>query len=337
MRRVAVGLALLWFLTAYGVRLADMHRPGPRISALVGGQRTGRLITSEVNGARVQVPVRDYVATVAWIEGPRARPDQAGRLVVADVRLDGKLLNHAQAALPGGWNDCRLWLEEDAATVQAVARCPDRAPLRLSATGGYRAGLGPDDRPPHLYQVYPLENELYADVITQIHQRDRGPFHPVLLLLGALATLPLWLAARRTLRRARRLGDKPVLSGVMERTGTGGAGALTIRDGERRVAVFIEGGEMISVGLTAGAMSVGNGDGMVAEGLRASLQGEVEMTGGGAFRGQETARLRKGGLIVVGDAASEASRRLRRAALIDVGLAVSGLAVAASGALGLLL
>ncbi len=56
------------------------------------------------------------------------------------------------------------------------------------------------------------------------------------------------------------------------------------------------------------------GAGMVVDGLPATALGELERGGESSFRGQETIRLRRGGLLVVGDVVGEARRRLLRRA-----------------------
>ena len=101
------------------------------------------------------------------------------------------------------------------------------------------------------------------------------------------------------------------------------------------MTVFVEQGEVISVGLGGAARA---GDTMAVEGLRAAVQGlpsEIDHQEGGAFRGGETMRLRKGAILVVGDLLGEARQRLLTAAGLHVGLAAAGVGVAALVALGL--
>ena len=61
----------------------------------------------------------------------------------------------------------------------------------------------------------------------------------------------------RELQKARRLSARPVLEGIMEQAG---GGTLTIRDGERRVQVFVEQGEILSLGLSRGVNAVSSTD-----------------------------------------------------------------------------
>jgi hypothetical protein len=112
-------------------------------------------------------------------------------------------------------------------------------------------------------------------------------------------------------------------------------GTLTLRCGDRRVSVFVEKGEVISVGLDRGAI-LGDAT-MAVDGLRATVQGEVERSGDGAsaFREEETVRLRPGAVLIVGDAPTEAERRLRRGAVWDGALALAGVAMAAIVAMGM--
>lgn len=326
MRRLALGLALLWLCAAYGFRIADMRKPQFRVAALTGGQRHQQ-------------------ATVAWLEGPVNDPSR-GRMVVADLRTDGKLLRFASKPLRGPVGECRLWLEENpewpAGTdraalrlgeplMQAVAACPGAAPQRLNGAGGSLSGLGPDDHPPTLYTLAPLHSLDPEKVLWRIHRHDVSPPHPLLWWLGLLAMVPLLHSATREWRRARRLQAAPLLSGVLEHTA---AGVMTIRSGARRVAVYVEQGQVLSVGLRAGDLS---GDAaMAVDGLKASVQGEVEAASDGVFRGGEALRLRRGAVVVVGDDVAEAQRRLRARALRDVAVAGVGVVVAAATAAGLL-
>lgn len=317
---LALGLTAVWFLAAFSFRLYDMRRPRLYISALTGGQRFAD-------------------STLAWIEGalPSVQNPSRGRLVVVDVRLDGKIRRHATALLPQTWRDCHLWLEASPTNIQAVARCPGHTPLRLSAGGGYQAGLGPDDQPPPLLDVFPLLALEPDKIVSHIHRHDAAPRHPLLFFLGLFAVAPILWLAWRDLRTARRLGGAPILEGTMEQAGPG---SLTIRDGHRRVAVYVEQGEVISVGLGRGVMP---GDaGMAVDGLPASVQGEVEGSdpgdhpGAGFYRGQPTLRLRRGGILVVGDQAGEAQRRLVLSAVWLGVLSLGGAGMALLTSLGLL-
>ena len=263
MRRLALGLAFAWLFTAYGLRLSDMRKPHFRVSALTGGQRGSH-------------------ATVAWLEGP-TQSATGGRLVVADLRLDGKLRRFASRPLPGDWGECRLWMEEnpdrpwedssarrDQSVMQAVAKCPAGAPLRLTGAGTSLAGLGPDDRAPTLYGIEPLSALDPEKVLWRIHRHDQSPPHPLLFLLGLLAVAPLLRSALLEWRRSRRLNAAPLLSGVLEHSG---AGVMTIRSGARRVAVYVEQGEVLSVGLRGGDLR--GDDAMAVDGLRATVQGQA--------------------------------------------------------------
>lgn len=315
MRSLALGLAGLWLLFAFGIRLNDMRKPQSYISALTGGQRHDR-------------------ATVAWLQGglPWRGESGLGRLIVVDSRIDGKIERYASVKLPADWLDCRLWLEEAPETIQAVANCPSSGAVRLTAAGQSIPGLGPDNKPPSLLEVLPLTAVEPEKIVTKIHRRDYAPAHPSLFLLGLLAMVPLLVLALRDLKKARKLRGSAALEGVMEETDKG---ALTIRSGDRRVTVFVEQGEVISVGLGRAARA---GDTMAVEGLRAAVQGlpsEIDHEEGGAFRGGETMRLRKGAILVVGDLLGEARQRLLAAAGLHVILAVAGVGVATLVALGL--
>jgi hypothetical protein len=105
-----------------------------------------------------------------------------------------------------------------------------------------------------------------------------------------------------------------------------------VRSGERRVTVFTELGEILSVGLGRAARS---GDTMAVEGLRAAVQGAVERQVDGAYRGGESLRLGRGAVLVVGDGLGEARRRLRIDIAQNVGLVLSGVVLSAVVALGL--
>jgi hypothetical protein len=292
-----------------------MRKPQSYISALTGGQRHDR-------------------ATIAWLQGglPWRGETGFGRLIVVDTRIDGKIERYASVKLPADWLDCRLWLEEAPDTIQAVAKCPSSGTVRLTATGQSVPGLGPDNKPPSLYEVMPLTAVEPEKIVTKIHRRDYAPAHPSLFLLGLLAMAPLLALALRDLKKARKLRGKAALEGVMEETDKG---ALTIRSGDRRVTVFVEQGEIISVGL-GGAARIG--DAMAVAGLRAAVQGEpseIDHQEGGAFRGGETMRLRPGAILVVGDLLGEARQRLLGTAGLHMGLAAAGVGLAALVALGL--
>jgi hypothetical protein len=312
MRRLAFGFAFLWLACAFGIRLHDMRKPQINISAFTGGQRGER-------------------ATLAWLQGTLAwrKQKQFGQLVVVDVRVDGKIERYATKSLPQDWLDCRLWLEEGPSTVQAVASCSGHEPVRLTAAGTSLPGLGPDGKPPLLRELGPLTSVEPDRVITQIHRRDTAPPHPMLLVLGLLAMAPLGLLAVRSLRLSRRLRGEPVLDGVLEQTDKG---AFTIRSGERRVTVYTEQGEVLSVGLGRAAKS---GDTMAVEGLRAAVQGQVERQFDGAYRGGESMRLGLGAVLVVGDGLAEARRRLGIDAALNLGLALSGVILSAIVAIGM--
>lgn len=328
MRRLALGFAFLWLAFAFGVRLYDMRTPQLYISTLTGGQHRDRATLAWLQGG------------LPWQAGPsrdRGRADRAdraeiasrGRLVVVDTRIDGKVLRYASAGLPAEWLDCRLWLEEGPETVQAVASCPGHQPVRLTASGQSVLGLGPDNRPPVLRELQPLTSVEPDRIVSKIHRKESAPMHPSLLLLGLLAMAPLAVGAWRNVERLRRLKGSATFEGVMEQTDKG---ALTIRSGDRRVKVFVEDGEILSVGLGRAARL---SDSMAVEGLRASVKGEVEHQTDGAFRGGETMRLKPGSVLVVGDLLGEARQQLRGAVLTDAALAVAGGLVAAIVAMGL--
>jgi hypothetical protein len=308
MRRLAIALAVLWLIVAFAVRLQDMRRPPVYVSAVTGGQQ-------------------HYQATLAWIEGVMAG---RGRLVVADVRIDGKLERFASAGLPEDWPDCRLWLEESDDAVQGVAKCMGHAPVRLTARGTTIAGLGPDNKPPALYRLYPVSSFDPDKIIHKIHRYNLSPVHPVLLLLGLIAMVPLFIVVVRTVRMAQRLAAAPTIEGVMEQAAPG---VLTIRSGERRVAVFVERGAVLSVGLARGAVE--GGATMAVDGLRASVQGDFDKVEDGVFRGQESVRLRPGAVLVVGDSPKEARRRLLLSAGRDAALAATGVLLSAIVAAGM--
>ena len=198
MRRLAFGFAFLWLACAFGIRLYDMRKPQIYISALTGGQQGEH-------------------ATLAWLQGTlmwRKQP-QYGRLVVVDVRVDGKIERYASAGLPPDWLDCRLWLEEGPNTVQAVANCPNREAIRLTAAGQSLPGLGPDNKPPVLHDLGPLSSIEPDRIVNRIHRRDNAPAHPSLLLLGLLAMVPLLVLAWRDLKLMRRLrGDTMAVEGL---------------------------------------------------------------------------------------------------------------------------
>lgn len=312
MRRLAFGFAFLWLACAFGIRLYDMRKPQINISAFTGGQQPDR-------------------ATLAWLQGTLAwrKQKQFGQLVVADVRVDGKIERYASHSLPQDWLDCRLWLEEGPSIVQAVASCPGHEPVRLTASGQSLPGLGPDNKPPLLRELAPLTAVEPDRIITQIHRRDTAPPHPSLLILGVLAMVPLLMLFCRGLQMLRRLRGETVLDGVLEQTDKG---AFIIRSGDRRVTVFTEQGEVLSVGLGRAAQS---GDTMAVEGLRASVQGQVERQFDGAFRGGESLRLLPGAVLVVGDGIAEARRRVGLDAALNLGLALSGVVLSAIVAIGL--
>jgi hypothetical protein len=312
MRRLAFGFAFLWLACAFGIRLYDMRKPQINISAFTGGQRGER-------------------ATLAWLQGTLAwrKQKQFGQVVVVDVRVDGKIERYASAKLPPEWLDCRLWLEEGPDVVQAVASCPNHEPVRLTAAGTSLPGLGPDHKPPLLHDLGPLTAVEPDRIITRIHRRDTAPPHPTLLILGILAMAPLFVLAYRELRLRRRLRGEPILDGVLEQTDKG---AFTIRSGDRRVTVFTEQGEVLSVGLGRAARS---GDTMAVEGLQAAVQGPVERQFDGAFRGGESIRLGKEAVLVVGDGLAEARRRVSLDAALNIGLAVSGIVLSAIVAMGM--
>ena len=313
MRRMAFGFAFLWLALAFCVRLYDLRKPQVYLSALTGGQK-------------------GMVATVAGLQGTlpwKIGPDKAhGRLVVVDASIEGKILRYASLSLPKDWLDCRLWLEEGPDVLQAVANCPGHGAHKLTASGQSLLGLGPDNRPGALDRVAPLTWVEPERIVSQVHRREAAPSHPLLLILGLLAMAPLGLGAYRSYEQVRRLRGKPVLEGVMEETDKG---SLTIRSGERRVTVFVEEGEVLSIGLHGAAKA---GDAMAVEGLRAAIQGQVEHQQDAAFRGGETMRLRKGAILVVGDLLSEARHRLLGTVAIDVVLAGIGVVLATVVALG---
>lgn len=312
MRRLAFGFAFLWLAVAFSIRLYDMRSPQLYISALTGGQREQR-------------------ATLAWLQGTlvsRKQP-QLGRLVVVDTRLDGKIERYANTALPQQWQDCQLWLEEGPETVQAVAYCPGHLPVRLTAAGQSLPGLGPDTKPPLLHELAPLSAVEPDKIVTRIHRLENAPAHPSLFVLGLLAMAPLLWLALGDLRRVRRLRGEPVVEGILEQTDKG---VFTLKSGDRRVTVYTEQGEILSVGLGRAASL---GDSMAVEGLRAAVQGQVERTHDSVFRGQESLRLAKNAILVVGDHLSEARRRLLLDVGLNIGLAASGMILAAIVALGM--
>ena len=313
MRRMAFGFAFLWLALAFCVRLYDLRKPQVYLSALTGGQK-------------------GMFATVAWLQGTlpwRVGPDKAhGRLMVVDASIEGKILRFSSLTLPKEWLDCRLWLEEGPDVLQAMASCPGHAPLRLTASGQSLPGLGPDNRPAALDRVAPLTWVEPERIVSQVHRREAAPSHPILLLLGLLAMAPLAVGAYRSYEQARRLRGKPVFEGVMEETDKG---SLTIRSGDRRVTVFVEEGEVLSIGLHGSAKA---GDAMAVEGLRAAVSGDVEHQKDAAFRGGETMRLRRGAILVVGDLLSEARNRVLGTVAVDVVLAGVGIVLATVVALG---
>lgn len=312
MRRLAFGFAFLWLAVAFSIRLYDMRSPQMYISALTGGQR-------------------DQHATLAWLSGTlvsRKQP-QFGRLVVVDTRLDGKIERYANTALPQQWQDCMLWLEEGPETVQAVASCPGHLPVRLTAAGQSLPGLGPDNKPPLLHEILPLSAVEPDKIVTRIHRMENAPSHPSLFVLGLLAMAPLLWLALGDLRRVRRLRGEPAVEGILEQTDKG---VFTLRTGDRRVTVYTEQGEILSVGLGRAASL---GDSMAVEGLRAAVQGQVERSRDTAFRGGESLRLGPGAILVVGDHLSEARRRLLLDVGLNTGLAVSGVILSAIVALGM--
>lgn len=323
MRRLALGLAVLWLCIAYASRLGDMRKPQFRVSAITGGQRHER-------------------ATVAWIESAVANRGP-GRLVVADLRVDGKLLGFTSRPLPSQ-GECRLWLEENpekpweqsgtspqGAVMQAVVACPDQAPLRLTAAGTSIPGLGSDKGPPTLYSISPLMAVDPEKVVQRVHRSDLSPAHPWLFPLGLLACIPLLFSAFIEWRRARMMRQKPLLSGVLEQAG---AGFMVIRSEQRRVSVYVEDGELLSVGLTEGGLS--GSDAMAVNGVHATIQGEAEENGASAFREQETMRLRRGSVLIVGDVVEEARRRFLRRAQWDVSVSFLGMLAALAVSAGLL-
>jgi len=313
MRKMAFGFAFVWLVLAFGVRLYDMRKPQVFISTLTGGQK-------------------GMQATVAWLQGTvpwRGNPDQVhGRLMIADTNIEGKITRFSSLTLPKDWLDCRLWLEEGPDVLQAVAHCPGQAALRLTASGQSIPGLGPENRPPTLMSVLPLTWAEPDRIINQIHRRETAPSHPLLFLLGAMAMGPLFVGAYRSHKRASLLRGQPVLEGIMEETDKG---SLTIRSGDRRVTVFVEDGEVLSVGIK-GAAQVG--DAMAVEGLRAAVSGDVEHRKDATFRGTETLRLRKGGVLVVGDLLAEARSRVLFTTITDLVLAGVGLALSLTIAMG---
>lgn len=312
MRRWAISFAFLWLSFALSIRLYDMRKPHTYISTLTGGQRHDK-------------------ATLAWLQGPMPHNGAAGRgrMVVVDTRIDGKIERYASATLPTDWLECRLWLEEGPQVIQAVAGCPGVSPVRLTAAGQSLPGLGPDNKPPSLYEVSPLTAVEPERIVNKIHRQDYAPTHPILLLLGILAMLPLGALALQTFRRAQKLRGKTVLEGVIEQSD---AGALTIRSGERHVTVFVEEGELISVGLAGDVLQ---GSSMAFEGVHAAVGGDVEVQKDAAFRGGETMRLRPGAVLVVGDLMAEARNRLMVSTVLHVGVAAAGIGLAALVSLGL--
>ncbi len=312
MRRLAFGFAFLWLACAFGIRLHDMRKPQINISAFTGGQRADR-------------------ATLAWLQGTLAwrKQRQFGQLLVVDVRIDGKIERYASTQLPADWPSCRLWLEEGPDIVQAVASCPGHEPIRLTAAGQSLPGLGPDNKPPLLRELGALNSVEPDRIITRIHRRDTAPPHPSLVLLGLLAMTPLFVLSWRGLRLRQRLCGQPVLDGVLEQTDKG---ALNIRTGDKRVTVFTEQGEVLSVGLGRAAR---RGDSMAVEGLRAVVSGPVERQFAGAFRGGESIRLMPTAVLVVGDGLGEARRRLLIDVALNIGLGLSGVLLSIIVAVGL--
>lgn len=306
MRRLAFAFAFVWLIAAFCVRLIDMRRPGLYISALTGGQQ----------GEQV---------TIAWLQGDLHRDAQRGRgrLVVAEARVDGKLLRHSSTALPPGWQDCLLWLEEGPGVVQALASCPGHQPTRLSADGRSLPGLGPDNRPALLQALAPLDRFDPERIVNLIHRRELAPPHPTLLFLGVLAMLPLLVLAAQDLRRSRRMRGTPTLEGTIE---TAESGVLTLRTADRRVTVYSDAGQVLSLGLS-GALA--NNDSMAAQGLRAAIQGPVSTQAEQGFRHAETVRLLPQSILVVGDRLQEASARLQRVAIQNGILALLGIVLSA--------
>lgn len=313
MRKLAFGFAFLWLALAFCVRLFDLRKPQVFLSTLTGGQK-------------------GLHETVAWLQGTlpwRVGPNKVhGRLMVVDASVEGKIVRFASLSLPKEWLDCRLWLEEGPDVLQAVAKCPGHAAFRLTASGESLSGLGPENQPAALTAVAPLMWVEPDRIVSQIHRSEAAPSHPVLLLLGILAMAPLGVSAHRHYRQAKRLQGKPVFEGVMEETDKG---SMTIRAGDRRVTVFVEEGEVLSIGLKGAARS---GDALAVEGLRAAVSGNVEHHKETAFRGGETMRLRKGAILVVGDLLSEARTRVWNSLIGDALLGACGVAIATAIAFG---
>lgn len=195
MRRAAIASIVAWILAAWVFRLHDRRPTNAQIFAHVSAQR----------GAWGQV---------AWIEGP-TRIAPHGHLMVARVRVDGLFDRAAVRALPGDPRDCRVWLEESPETAQAVAACPGYAPVRVTADGETLAALGPDDRPPILYDHYPLTSFAAQPVMDAVQAHQPKLAHGALALLAGLGFLPLALCGVAGLRRARRLARLPLGEGEL--------------------------------------------------------------------------------------------------------------------------
>ncbi len=190
MRRLALASIVVWIIVAWAVRVHDRRPLGARVFARAAAQR-------------------GLYATVAWIEGPTRASRGHGHLVVARAEVNGFFERAAHRALPVDGSDCRLWLEESPAAVQAVARCPGWQPLRLTADGAVLPPLGPVDRPPILYDLVPLHSFDPQRIMDAVTPRDPRERHPLVIVLGLLAFLPLALLGARRLAAARRAQARP--------------------------------------------------------------------------------------------------------------------------------
>jgi hypothetical protein len=112
-------------------------------------------------------------------------------------------------------SDCRLWLEESASDVQAVASCDGFEPLRLTAEGATLPPLGPARRPPILYDLVPLHTFDAQPLMDAIRPAETRALHPLLAALGLLAFLPLFLLGLTARREARRDAGRAPLEGEL--------------------------------------------------------------------------------------------------------------------------
>ena len=146
---------------------------------------------------------------------------------------------------------------------------------------------------------------------------ENAPAHPSLLILGMLAMAPLLWLALGDLRRLRRLRGEPAVEGILEQTDKG---VFTLRSGDRRVTVYTEQGEILSVGLGGPPASATTWPSRAC-GPPSRARSSAPATP--PSRRREPAP-GPGAILVVGDHLSEARRRLLLDVGLNAGLAVSG-------------